>query len=328
MDAKLVLNTMILAYVDANQNNNPQQRCADWRRSITVPCSNPKTQPFTLAAGSMLTLFDGTRATSVANDTQFLLSLSSLDSGLYRLAWTGVGTAPAFRTDRALTANTHTITFTINPNLSATASSSDSAEFTNVQVGDIVSIPGPTTGDASTPFNTLNEGSWIVIAKNSNTTIQLARPADLSFSGITETVVCTSNSQFQAFSSTGVQVGDRVSISGGFSASVQSIFAVTAVNPAWVEFESGNTLPVNQTAVPSAAGVTFYTDAKSFIRLEVTQDAIVRLNGDTSNCNRVSPWSAGDITVSGAFEKAGPTWKMDVVNMSSQPMELVLITAQ
>jgi hypothetical protein len=328
MDAKLVISTMLLGYVDSNQSNNPQMRGIDWRRSNTISCANPKTQPHTLAAGSTLTLFDGTRTTSIASDTEFTLSLSSLDENRYRLTWTGTGVAPAFRTDRALTPDTHTITVVVNANLSVSLSSSNATEFSAVQVGDDVFIPGTTTGDASTVFSALNQGNWIVIGKNSNSIIQVARPATVDFSGVTETVVVTANSQLQAFSSTGVQVDDRVNISSGFSASVQNIFTVIAVNPSWVEFESSAVLPVSQTAVPGVSGVTFYTDAKSFVHLEVTQDAVVRLNGDTSNCNRVSPWSAGDINSSGTFEKAGPTWKMDVVNLSSQTMEIVLITAQ
>ncbi len=327
MDAKLVLNTMMLAYVDANQNNNPQMRGIDWRRSTTVACSNPKTQSFTLAPGATSTLFDGTRSTSIDTDTELALTLSALSSSLYRLTWTGVGTAPVFRTDRVIAGTGVTIDVTINSNLSATAVA-DAGIFADVTTGDIVFIPGPSTGDAATEFSTLNEGYWVVIAVNSSTTIQLARPSDVDFSGVSESVLITDDSQLQAFSASGVQVGDKVSISAGFSASVQRIFTVTSVNSAWIEFESTATLPVDQTAVPGIDGVLFYTEAKAWFRLEITQEAVVRLNGDTSNFNRVSPWSGFDITTSGPFEKSGPTWRMDVVNLSSQPMELVLMTVE
>src|SRR5690606_14922263 len=95
------------------------------------------------------------------------------------------------------------------------------------------------TGDAalSSPFNVLNGGFWSVLARTS-TVVTVVRPNGESFSGTSEAVALTSDAQLQAFSSSGVQVGDTLEISGGFSAVTQKAFEVSTVTPGWVEFVS------------------------------------------------------------------------------------------
>lgn len=322
--AKLSLNSTILAYSDVEVNSNPSERFFDWFRSITVDVNDPQGNAYTIDPGASLDIFDGTRSTGIDNTTEFQLTISPLYSTTYRFTWTGTGTAPAFRTDRGLALNGDSFTLTVNVNLTATLSGS-SGDFTSVLAGDVLFVPGLTTGDTAGPFSSDNEGYWNVLSKDgTSATLQLARFGD-SFSGVTETVTLTANSQLQAFSATGVQVGDSVKISNGFSLSVQGSYTVNAINPKWFEIVTTKTLPINETAIPTASGINFYTSAKRYIRIEADQNCIIKTNGNTGNSEELQPW---DSDLKAEYTKTGPTWSLSVDNKSTLPLNLLVMSCE
>lgn len=327
MDGKLTLSSYVLAYADVTQQNNPQLKTIDWKVAIeSLAVANPKTEPFTVGPGETLTLFDGTRTTSIDNTTEFDLAL--VDTNRYRFTWSGTGVDPEFRTDRDLECTGHDISIAVNANQTVTMTSDTAGDFAAIVVGDIVFIPGPTTSDDATEFNTLNEGYWEVLSTDGDVEIQLARPNDVDFTASAETVTPTADIQLQAFTSSGVQVSDKVDISAGFASSVQKTYTILAVNPKWIEVSSTAALPVAATAVPGATGMVFYTQAKRWLRVMATQEAVVRYNGYTGDTNRISPWEVGDIRRPGWDEKCGSTWQCVVVNRSTVAMSVVLLSAE
>jgi len=324
MDAKLNLTSNVLAFSDVNVTSNPSLRQIDWSRFHQVDVSNPKTDIFDLAPGETLTLFNGTRSTSINGSTDFDLTLSPLASTRYRFTWGGAGANPAFRTDRGLALDTETVTVVINNNYTATFTTT-AGGFSGMVAGDIVFIPGTTTGDTAGPFSSDNEGYWNVLSiDGTNTTIQLSRSGD-SFSGVSEVVILTDDSELQAFSSTGLQVGDKVNISSGFSTTVQGTYEVDTVNPKWFEVLSTDTLPVSETAVPTASGMIFYTSAKRYIKLEADQACVVRANGASDSTQAVEPWNS---EAPGEYSKTGPTWSLSVENKSASTLNLVVLSAE
>ena len=50
--------------------------------------------------------------------------------------------------------------------------------------------------------------------------------------------------------------------------------------------------------------------------IEVDQDAIIQLNGETSESNRLTPDQNGDSSVPAYFHKYGDTWSCVVTNKS------------
>jgi hypothetical protein len=324
----LVHNIGLLVYEDTTSNNNPFTQTANWRKSVSnVSVSNPKTEKFSLPPNSSLSLFSGTRTTLIDNTSVFSIALNSQNSSVYRIANTS-GTAPAFRTDRALTLTGATITVALNNNATATFTTS-TGNFSAVQVGDIVFVPGVNTGDSASPFSATNLGFWVVLARTT-TVITLSRLAGQSFSGVAEVVVLTANSQLQAFSSLGVQVGDTLEISAGFSVITQKSYIVSTVTPSWVEFVSTESLPLETSISPTNSGLTFYSVAKRYVRIEADQECTVRYNGDTGSTNRIVPRVVGDLASGFAFEdKWGVVWSLDVVNRSrTASMNIILITAE
>lgn len=326
MDATLVLASLTQAYSDTPNTSAPAMKTVDWANQVSVAVANAKTDPYTIAPGDTQSIYSGVRSTGVDGTTQFTLTLSGA-SNRYRFTATA-GTAPALRTDRGLTLATVAVTVTVNSNQTATVAANASA-FSSVQVGDTVFIPGPTTGDATTVFNPLNEGSWSVLAvATDGSSMQLTRPSGEDFVAYGETVTVGSNIQLQAFSAAGVQVGDQVNISAGFAASVQKSFSVVAVNPKWFEVISTAALPISAVATPGASGIQFFSAAKRFIRILADQECIPRLNGDSGNTNRMSPWAPGDRAQMGEFVKVGPTWSLTIQNVSQTVMNVLVISAE
>lgn len=316
-------NIAIVAYDDANSNSNPQLRFFDWRRSVqNTLVDNPLETRYTIPPNTSQVLFSGNRITAIDSTTTFQLALNAVNNGLYRVTATS-GTAPSFRTDRGLNLTGDTVSISVNNNSTANVTVTTN-NFANVQVGDNVFIPSTLTGDSSlnSPFNVGNGGYWTVISKASGLTpktITIIRLAGASFSGVTETVTPTSAGQFVAFSSSGVQSGDTLEISSGFSPVTQSTFKIVNVTPTWVEFASTLNLPLESGIQPGATGMVFYVSNKKYLRVEANYEVAIRLNtdvGTTNQNNRIVPRVVGTKDGIGWFETWGTVWALEIQNRS------------
>ncbi len=327
MDGTLKLIGTTLAYADVGVTSNPMRKYADWAVQRSYKVANPKTEPYTVDPGATLTVFNGSRTMATDGTTQFTLTLSPLASTRYRFTFSA-GTDPVLRTARALALATKTVTVTVNNNLTVTMASLV-GDWTAVQVGDTVFIPGTTTGDAAAPFNPLNVGYWTVIAvAGDGSSVQLARPTGTSFIGYAEAVVVASNAQVLAYSAAGVQVGDKVRISAGFVAPVLGTYQVIAVTDKWFEITATAPLPTGVSALPGASGIQFFASAKRYMRVEGDQSFVLRGNGDVGSLNQVDPWAPADAEQTGWDEKCGPVWSAVIVNLSSTQLNLIVISAE
>ena len=326
---KFNIQSNVVAFGDTLTPSNPQRKAFDWMRGMQgIIVTNPRSDAYIVPANSSQLIFDGTRTTSIDNTTEFVLSLSSLAPNRYRMSYTGIGTAPNFRTDRGLMLSGALITITLNPNATITLVA-PALSFTSVSVGDWLLIPGISTGDTPGPFNVINEGYWVVLAKDgTSSTLQLTRLAGQTFSGYGQSVTLTTNIQLQAFSSQGLQLSDKVEISNGFSLPILQAYSIVAVAPNYFEFISDAPLPVNQIGVPGILGIQFYTSAKRFLRIEVDQESVIRLNGDLGNTQRLSPWLAGDPEGVAEYTKVGPTWSLIIVNRSTVDLNINMISVE
>ncbi len=328
MLAKLTISSKAQSFNDNSSNNNPLRRFFDWTREIRgLVVDNPQSHNGTLGFGASATIFDGVRATTLDGTTAFTSTLSALDGGSrYRFTFVS-GTDPTLRTDRALTLNTRVMTFTVNSNQTVNVSIGGGS-MSAVQVGDIVFVPHTTTGDDANVLSTDNAGYWQVIALISSTNIQITRLAGESFSATGEVQTLTDDSQFQAFTSDGVQVGDSVTISAGFATATQKTFTIDKVTSTWFEVLSTSSLPSESAKLPTATGMIFYTNVKRFLRVEVDQDVALQFNGDTGTACRTSPFQPGDTEQPGWMEKIGPTYKLVIVNKSATSLNYSVFTAE
>lgn len=328
MNGFLHLISNIFAYADQQQSSNPLKKYVDWAVDHLYPVANPKSDPYVVDPSASLSLFNGTRTLLTDGTSEFLLSLSTLAPTRYRLAWDGTGTNPVLRTDRNLALAAHAVTVTVNANMTTTWAS-NVGDWSAVLVGDTVFVPDTTTGDAASVFNPLNTGYWTVIAKAGNgANVTLSRPVGTGFIGFSQVVTPGTSAFVVAFAAAGVQVGDSLTLSAGFTAPVLGTYQIVAVNSKWVEFFSTVALPSGVAALPGAAGIQIYTRLKRFIRIEADQLCAIQLNGDTGQTQQIAPWVPADVNNMGAYEKSGPVWSATIVNLTSTPANILLISAE
>lgn len=330
MDAYLNVISQIQAYGDRSISSNPRLKFGDWKRDQSgFTVSNPQSQGHSIDPGSSKIIFDGTRTTSIGVSTAFAVSLSSLDPSRYRFTWTG-GTNPVLRTARNLTLNGIAVTFAVlaNNTVNVSVPALSASDFTGVLAGDTVFVPNVTTGDAANIVSVLNSGYWVVLAVLDNQNLSLARFPGADFEAVGETQTLLSDAQLQAYSTSGVQPGDHVDISGGFAPVIQKTFEVVNVTSKFFEVVSTSPLPAQTGITPGASGMIFYTDAKSFLYLEIDQECAIRLNGSTDNSQRLSPIEAGNSDRPGTYMKRGPAWSLTIVNRSTVTLNAFVLHAE
>ncbi len=316
----------IAGYADAAGAQAPKLRYVDWNKDIAdIAVRGASAVLYEVAAGQEKTIFDGSRALSLDGTTAFSLQLIAGYTDRYRFRWTG-GTNPVFRTARALDLSGATVTVVVNANSTATMTVSGGS-FASVQAADVLWVPGAEESVAS-PFNVLNQGFWTVLAATSSQLV-LSRADGATFEAYGEAnISVTAAEQVQAFSSDGVQVGDTLEVSAGFSASAQRAYPVVAVTSKYIDVTSGAAVAAQSGITPGAASFLVYTSAKTFVYIEADQDCVVRANGDTGSTQRVSPWIAADSAKVGSYERTGPTWTLKVLNRSSKKLSLTVISSE
>lgn len=325
MDSILNLTQKIVAYSDKTVSSNPRLRNVDWTRDMSgMAIGQPKSERIEVLPGAVQLIFDGTRTTTIGVNTAFTVSLSPLNPSRYRFTFVS-GTNPTLRTDRAVNLTGIATTFVSNANATANITTATPG-FAGVVVGDTVFIPHTTTGDAANVFNAANVGTWTVIAVISTSNIQVARPSGVDFSASNETQTPASAAQFQIFSASGVQKGDAVDISSGFS--FQDTFVVDTVTANFFEVISSKAIPSEVAVQPGASGMVFYTNTKRILYIEVDQAAAVRCNGASDNRDRLEPSEPGSTAMPGVFMKTGPVWSLSIVNRSSVVLNALIIHAE
>lgn len=318
--------TIVMHDDDVSVTSNPQRRFTDWSRHITsVSVDQPAIREYMALPGELLSIFSGTRSNGIDGTTAFALTQNPAIASTYRMTNTA-GTAAAFRTARSYDPTGVAHTMVVNNNASMLMSI-PSGNF-NAQVGDAVFIPDTTTGDSASPFNVANTGFWVVIGAAA-TALTMVRPIGQDFNGASEAVTPSATAQVKIFSAAGVQIGDSMEVSAGFQAPTLKTYVVSQVTASWVEFLSTTPLALETGILPTVTGLVFYFDLKRFLRIEVDQEAVVRLNGDSGNTNRLSPLIPGDEESVAHFEKWGPVWQLQVLNRSTvNSMHVVVISAE
>lgn len=321
----LIVSSKAVAHSDLAATNDPRRKHFDWTQDRKVACLNPKSDEEHLPSGGSEDFWDGTVVTAIDNTTAFSVTRSPLGGNRYRFTATG-GTAPTLRTNRGLTLNTQVVTVADNGDGSATMSLG-AGTWGSTAAGDSLFLPGPQTGDGSSPFNVLNQGFWVVLAVISSTVIQVTRPSTMDYSVANENITVTANSQVLALSASGVQPGNQVSITAAFSLATQRTYTIDTVTDSWFEVISSSAIPLETGKTPDT-GMVFYTEAKKFVRIESDQVVSIRINGMTGDQLKISPEQSGSDDNTGWQELYGPVWSLTVLNKSAQTATVVVFSAE
>lgn len=325
----------ILSYADSfGQTDNPNLRDFDWTRTYSaIACNNPSSDKIKIMPGQTVTLFDG--STSTLLDATSVMDLTLVDSSVYKLEVTAGSSG--FRTARDTVGAYTTAQVTVNNNSVASFNFDDAGgiDFAAVQIGDILRIAGEKVYDTSPyAFTSLNSGLWTIIAVDSvNQILQCVRKAGCPFEGITEAVTGIAASDVEIYTATGIQKGDKFEILNSFSSPTHRIYEVLDARPDAILFIS--TLPIpEETSVAyldpivNGESVIFFSDAKKMIYVEVDQDTVIRVNEDTTDANKVSPFEAGSSSLVGYYNKSGLVYKAEVVNKSVNTVNVLFFVAE
>lgn len=266
--SKFSFSIYLNAYSDRSSSNAPSLNNFKWARDISgLIVDNPTNLAAVLAPGETRSLFSGTRTLAQNGTTQYSISVKPLSSNTYILANVG-GQAPNFRTPRSTGADATTqVTAVVNgPIVTFTSTGGTAFNLAGVVVGDYATI--------GNNFNFLNQGTFRIIAVSS-TSFTVENLVAVSEGPIT--LGSGFATQVAIYSAAGVQIGDILAISGGFSQASWGNYEVTAVYANSLEFSSVNVLPEEGPITTQA--IAIYSDSKSLIYIESDSLVSVIVNG-------------------------------------------------
>ena len=317
--SKLNFLVYLNAYADKNASNSPSRSNFKWERHAnSILASNPTSLEFSLAPGETRTLFDGSRTITQNNTTQWSITLVPFSSSSYQLSWVG-GTQPGFRTSRTIGGNSSTnVTVTVNGPVVTFASTSGA--LWNLTVGGVV------VGDyvrIGSQFNPANQGEWQIIALT-NTSFKV-----VNLSGAAEGPINLGAgyaSQVKIYSAAGVQIGDTLSITGGFSPATWGSYKITSVADTFLQFSSLNTLP--QESSITTDDITVYYLAKKLIYLEADQHVALTINGVAGN--EIDPLLSCDCSTlnPGVFMQSSTIYSLSITNDGVSTAKLFLASVE
>lgn len=313
--SKLNILVFLQAYSDQNPSNNPTLGNFKWDREVSgLSVSNPSSLPFSLAPGETKSVFSGSRTLSHDGTTQYSLTLKAFSSSTYVLTATS-GTLPNFRTPRANGADATTqVTVTMNGPVATFASTGGTPlNMAAVVVGDFVRI--------GNLFNINNQGEWKIIAK---TATSFSVENDIGVAEGPITLGAGFAAQIQIYSAAGVQVGDTILITGGFSPVTQGSYKITAVGANFLEFYSTDVLPQESNVQTQA--IAIYSSAKQFIYIESDQKVSVTVNG--SVVANIEPFVINNSTKPGLFLLKSTVYSLSVTNTSQDTANLFTASAE
>jgi len=313
--SKINLLVHISGYDDVSPTNSSTKNVSRWTHDEqALDASEIYSKLLKLQAGQTLELFSGVIAISDDNTTTYDISLKPNTSSTYIIK-NNSGTAPDFRSANFPGADATTeITVTKNgPILTFTSTAGTALDLISngMLVGDDVRL-----GEG---FNTANQGRFTVLAFNA-TSFQVKNLA-----GAEEVVVLGADfaTDLQNFGSAGVQIGDKVKITSGFSSVTFNTYEITDVNPEYLEVYSINSLP-EETNIQTRLYI--YNNSKNFLYIESDKKLELVLNGTAAI--EITPMRAGIKAKKGVFLKSGETFSASITNKSTDVASVFYTSAE
>lgn len=308
------------AYNDKNSSNSPSLNLFKWNRDLQgLDISEPESKSISLPAGQSLTLFSGSIPTSANNTTTWNIALKAGTSNTYKISKNS-GTSPAFRTQRILSLN-NTSQISVTKNASLLVLSVIAGPMVNFASEGVIVGDGIRLGSA---FNSANQGKFKVLATDSGTiTIE-------NSVGVSEASVALGAgfaTQFDVFSSSGVQVGDQADIIAGFSSVSFGTYDITDVSPDYIEIYSLNARPTESSVSNSPSALSIYRSAKKFVYIESNKKLEITIDGSATS-NKLEPMNAGTSVRPGVFMSSSSMKSLEIINKSQDAADIFYVTAE
>jgi hypothetical protein len=130
--------------------------------------------------------------------------------------------------------------------------------------------------------------------------------------------------QVRIFSSAGVQIGDTLVISSGFSPVSWNSYVITLVTDSYLQFSYAGSLPTETGIVTEVA---VYSTAKSMIYMESDQSLTVLINDSVTGPIILPTVTVGQI-FPGLFLLNGNVYSLSVTNNSLNTATVTLLSSE
>jgi hypothetical protein len=185
-----------------------------------------------------------------------------------------------------------------------------------VVVGDQVRI--------STLFNTSNQGLFTILSRTA-TSFTIENETGLAEGPIT--LGAGFSTQVNIYSASGVYIGDKIDITGGFSSVTWGTYDITDVSHDYIEFYTTESLPTESAVSNNPAAFSIYRNCKQFVYIESDQKLDIRVNG-SSITNYIEPIQIGTTQYPGIFMSTSSIKSIVVDNISTESADVFYITAE
>lgn len=303
-------------YEDENPTNNPTKNNFKWTVDEQgIDIQEPESKLLKLQSGQSLSLFSGEVSISDDNTTTYDISLKNDTANTYIIAHNS-GTSPDFRIAKSLGHDSTTIVCVEKngPLLTYTSTAGTIFDLVSggVQVGDEVRI--------GSNFNLSNQGKYKILSFTA-TSFTVENP-----SGVEENNIILGlefASQLQIYSADGVQVGDKVRLSSGFSSVSFGTYEITDVSPQSIEIYSIRNLPEETN---KQTQLEIYNNSKKFIYVE--SDKKVSMTIDGVSVGNIENLNAGTCLKNGFFIKTGESYSASITNLSNDTATIFYVFAE
>ncbi len=189
-----------------------------------------------------------------------------------------------------------------------------------VQVGDFVQI-GNILNPSLNVFSPNNWGTFQILAVTA-TSFSIDNGIAVAEGPIT--LGSDFANQIAIYSALGVQIGDTLDITGGFSQVTQGAYSITGVGANFLTFYSTAILPQQSNIMTEAINVYFM--AKKFLYLESDQNCGLTFNGTLNDT--IQPFVYPAFTQPGIMAKTATVYSLTIVNNSTNTANLFLATIE
>lgn len=307
-------------FSDSSPTLHPRLQDEDWDRQFEgITTGNSFSRRVDVPPAQSISVATTARSLSQDATTQYTVTRPDPDQNTFRFRWTG-GTNPVLKTART-PGHDATTQFTVTKTgsvirFTATGGTIPNFSTAGVIVGDQLNIES-TTPTVTSPFNTLNQGVFTVVAV-STTFVEVL---SIDGNGVAEgpiTLGSRSDSlpALAVYSSAGVQVKDEALIQAvPFHIVNRGAFQVSKVTSTYFDVTNGTPgLAEGPITIGAIDGIVFYPSIWKWLYIETDQKVSVRINGDTSDRIQIEPVVAGSRDKVGVYLQRGQVYSVSLAN--------------
>lgn len=314
------------AYMDDTASTDPLNRAFDVHTAkIGLYAQFPTVCTKVIEPGQIVLLESTSRALGYDGTSQFSFSHPELGSDVVRMRWTGTGTAPVFRTLRAIAGSTDTV-------VEFSRASNTAAKLTNVsgtawntavvQIGDEVFFQKSVDGEFTSPFSEAIQGQKFVIV-DKGTGYLVLRDNGIISAESDIALGADYSTALRVFGSTGVKIGDKIRFSPSANLRPDNksyVLEVMQVSDRDLYFI--NPYGIDEVAIPGDQSFVVFERMLNFLSIDASNAIEIRLDSPSASSIPLYEFESGKAV----FMATVSATSVYAVNNASHPVNVTVHT--